>query len=698
MPCPRNSDFECGCFPRDTDRHRGWGTIQASSLGYYGSVALILYSLGGVGTASTQAPTTHEEQVALHFRAGQLAFQAGELDRAVEEYKKVLRLDPALTEARVNLGLAYHSLGRYDEAITEFQESSKENPRLLPAHLFLGIDYLNLGLNQKAAAALHRALEIDPANREALRALAAAELAQGHLARAADQFRAAFRAERNQEEAWFGLGHGYLDMVKLLAASLSSEHQASAWSRRWSADLWSERQAWNDASREYQRAIALDPRQGGLHAQLGAVYLAQLKTDEAEAEFQKEFALDPHQENALLGMAEAQLLKGAASRALEAVTQIWDADPSVLTEPPELPAINLTPDAATRLGKDLEQAVSGRENTSQLPADSSANLAATAAAHFLESMVSRAAGDAVKAQAEQDSFLQQYRQWQAARGQEPAGGASREACQQHRYTACVQWMQSRNPRTFGDNVVLGQALLTLRDDERASDAFAQALAQQPTNPAAIYWLLRSYRRMADRCFAQLAELFPDSWRVHQMKAEIYLSSEQYNPAIQEYQLALEKQPGNAALHGALGGVYLKKKSVPEAKVEIERALQLDPTAAETLYLKGDLCLAERKPAEGIPYLQRALRRDPRLLAAHAALGKAYLRVGNAQLAVPELEKSLVLDHYGDLHFLLSQAYSQLGKNALAQQALARSQEMRKVSAAADQAKLAGSHADDDAGP
>jgi len=206
------------------------------------------------------------------------------------------------------------------------------------------------------------------------------------------------------------------------------------------------------------------------------------------------------------------------------------------------------------------------------------------------------------------------------------------------------------------------------------------------------------RRLAEHCFAQLAESFPDSWRLHQMKAEIYLSSEQHNPAIQEYQIALEKQPGNAGLHEALGGVFLKKKSLPKARVEIERALQLDPTASGTLYLEGALYLAERQSAEAIPYLQKAVRRDPSMLAAHAALGKAYLRTGNPQLAVPELEKSLALDHYGDLHFLLSQAYRQLGKNELAQQALARSQELRKDSAAADQAKLVGARENEDEGP
>ncbi len=59
----------------------------------------------------------------------------------------------------------------------EFEKALERDPSLLPANLFLGIDYLNLGMSQKATTVLRRALRIDPANREAHRALAASELA-----------------------------------------------------------------------------------------------------------------------------------------------------------------------------------------------------------------------------------------------------------------------------------------------------------------------------------------------------------------------------------------------------------------------------------------------------------------------------------------------------------------------------------------
>ena len=95
----------------------------------------------------------------------------------------------------------------------------------------------------------------------------------------------------------------------------------------------------------------------------------------------------------------------------------------------------------------------------------------------------------------------------------------------------------------------------------------------------------------------------------------------------------------------------------------------------------------REQEKAIPYLQKALRYDANLLQARATLGKAYLRAGRPGAAVSELEKALSLDFYGDLHYLLYQAYRGLGKVELARSALSRSEEMRKNSVARDRDKL-----------
>jgi len=93
---------------------------------------------------------TFEEQVAAHFRAGQQALRQGELEQAEEEFKKVLALDPNLAEARVNLGLVYHSLGEYRRSAENLATAMRQKPDLAGPTLILGIDYLKLGEADKA--------------------------------------------------------------------------------------------------------------------------------------------------------------------------------------------------------------------------------------------------------------------------------------------------------------------------------------------------------------------------------------------------------------------------------------------------------------------------------------------------------------------------------------------------------------------
>jgi tetratricopeptide (TPR) repeat protein len=128
--------------------------------------------------------------------------------------------------------------------------------------------------------------------------------------------------------------------------------------------------------------------------------------------------------------------------------------------------------------------------------------------------------------------------------------------------------------------------------------------------------------------------------------------------------------------------------VAEGKAEIEKALQIDPTRTPSLYLLGRVYFRNRDIPKSIQYLQEALRFDPRFLPARADLGRAYMRVNKPASAAPELEKAASTDYSGDLHYLLSIAYRQLGKTGLAAQALAVSQELRKKSGAHHEAGVA----------
>jgi lipopolysaccharide biosynthesis regulator YciM len=174
-----------------------------------------------------------------------------------------------------------------------------------------------------------------------------------------------------------------------------------------------------------------------------------------------------------------------------------------------------------------------------------------------------------------------------------------------------------------------------------------------------------------------------------LRAEGYSAREASNEAIQEYQLAVSLNPDEAELHEALGEVFLNKKSYGEAQAELEKSLGLDPSRARTLCLLGRLYVGKHETEKAVPYLQKALRYQPDMAEASDLLGTAYVRLGQNAQAIPELEKAAPFDFYGDVHYQLYVAYRRLGKLQLADKALARSQELRRTSAARHQAMISG---------
>lgn len=621
-----------------------------------------------------QAASAVNNEVIAHFEAGQRASSSGQFDRAVAEYQVVLRLEPTLTEARVNLGLAYHALGQYSLAVAELEKALRQRPSLVGANLFLGIDYLKLGLPRKAMGPLQAALRAEPYNREAQRALAACLLGQDQYTQALEQFRALASSEADPSEGLYTLGQSYLDLAKQLSGRMSQHHENSAWANRLAGDLLAERHQWTDAAVLYQKAIALDPKQPGLRASLGSMYLHQGKVQAAEGEFQKGLELDSKNEPAWIGLAEVQLVNGATRVALESVSKIWEIFPPFLGQQTSFPSVELSPERVSQLTAELENAPDSPSK------------------YFLLSNLYR--NPAIPGSATENTS--KARQQWAALQEDLAGWHEKSVsksetaarlCQSHLYVACASRLQSEEKRSAAEGVLLGEALLAVGEDSQAAGTFAAALSSDTTNLRAAYWLARTYTKLATASFDRLMEEFPDSWHAHQFRGEADELRFAYDDAVRELQLAIRSRPDAPELHEALGRLYFLKKSFPQAEEELKTAVQLDPGRAPSLFLLGRLRLDRHQAPESIPYLQTALRYDPNLLEARAALGQAYMRSGQAEQAVPQLERAASTDTYGDLHYLLYVAYRKLGKDDLATKALARSQELRKSSATLHQEKV-----------
>jgi len=614
---------------------------------------------------------TIDSEVAAHFSAGEEATRAGQAERAILEYKEVLRLRPDLTEARVNLGLDYFLTGQYQQASMELEKARHEKPHLVAANLFLGMTYMKLDLPAKAIPPLEEVLRQDSANQEALQTLATCYLHGDNYRNAGKVYLELFASNADPVEAPYALGQHYLAMAKQLSDEISRKFPGTPWEARIAGDVLAEEQRWVDAAAQYRRALALEAAIPGLHVALGNMLLRQGNRQDAELEYRAELQRDANSEEALIGLAAADLGNGAATLALERVTKIWEVFPPFLESQTDFPWVEMEPPQLSMLAQELASAP-----------DSPAR-------EFLLAGIARAAALNEQATQHWSRLLPSLHAWSAS--QEKAASRAEPpaaACAAHRYAECAQLMQVQKVRSPEQDILLGRAQLALGDDRAAAAAFAEALNRDPANAPSRYWLMRSCQRLALASFRQMMERAPDSWRVHQIQGQYYQMRLDYKKAIEEFQTALRAHPDSAELHEQLGIACLLDKNAAGGRAEIEKALQIDPKRALSLFLLGRVYFQNRDIPRSIEYFQGALRFDPTFLPARAALGRAYMRVDDPAGAVPELEKAVSTDHSGDLHYLLSTAYRQLGKTDLAAQALAVSQELRKKSAALHEAGVA----------
>jgi tetratricopeptide (TPR) repeat protein len=103
----------------------------------------------------------------------------GGFSRAIETYKKYLKIKPDDPNARVDMGICYYQLGGQDSihanmlmatAIQEMEIALKGSPRHQPAAFNLGVVTLTLGDLEKSRAWFRKAVELDKSSELGMRA------------------------------------------------------------------------------------------------------------------------------------------------------------------------------------------------------------------------------------------------------------------------------------------------------------------------------------------------------------------------------------------------------------------------------------------------------------------------------------------------------------------------------------------------
>jgi hypothetical protein len=107
-----------------------------------------------------------------HKNLGAMYYLDGNLDKALDEFRKSAAINPTEPMIHNNLGLIYFKKGDYASAEAEYKKELEYYPSYDNALLNLGLLYYQKGEKDKAAAYWLETIKVNPDHKEALRALA----------------------------------------------------------------------------------------------------------------------------------------------------------------------------------------------------------------------------------------------------------------------------------------------------------------------------------------------------------------------------------------------------------------------------------------------------------------------------------------------------------------------------------------------
>jgi predicted Zn-dependent protease len=187
----------------------------------------------------------------------------------------------------------------------------------------------------------------------------------------------------------------------------------------------------------------------------------------------------------------------------------------------------------------------------------------------------------------------------------------------------------------------------------------------PGDADVLYESAALYTRLWNESAGELIAAHPDSYRVHQLAAEVYEAQNNYDQAIREYGLALAANPRLPQMHFRIGQLYLRK-GLPDAD---EKAMEefrhekgVDPQSAVADLAMAEIERHQHKLDDAKPLYEEAIRLDPQRVEAKVGLAQTFLEQHQVDAAVQQLQ-AIVAEHPGNAgaHYALMLAYREQKK-------------------------------------
>jgi tetratricopeptide (TPR) repeat protein len=261
---------------------------------------------------------------ALFNLAGALV-KLGKPDEAMVYYNRVLELEPDDADTYNALALAQVQQGNYKQAISIYYKALQKNPESALLHSGLGSALLEAGQLNPAVTELQTAVRLKPTSQTYCN-LGVAVSSKGELTKAIEYYKKAIRLDAKNAKPYYNLGNSMLAQGSLV-----------------------------EAIAQYKKAINIDPNYVKAHSNLAIALAQQGKLDEAVEHFSKAINVDPNYVKARSNLAIALAQQGKFDEAMEHLSE------AVRLQPQDADALCIVGDILVQQGQSQEAIKQYRE-------------------------------------------------------------------------------------------------------------------------------------------------------------------------------------------------------------------------------------------------------------------------------------------------------------------------------------------------
>ena len=266
-------------------------------------------------------------------------------------------------------------------------------------------------------------------------------------------------------------------------------------------------------------------------------------------------------------------------------------------------------------------------------------------------------------------------------GQSPTLTEPTRALYGGEYELAVQLAEKHlrnHPRDVPMRVVLARAELAQGKLQEAFEELEKALAIEPKNIDALYYLSLVSRELSQREYQRLFSMAPESARVHQLLAEAAQAAQNTSKAEEEFRKALEAKPHSVEVATELAELKRSQSKFDEAITFYMEAEKSGTLTYDVAYGLGACYTYKQDYPQAIEWLRKAATLAPDSTAGRFALGNALFQDGQIEAAIPDLKEALRREpRMKQAYFLLGRAYSKLGREEEARAAIKKLDELNR---------------------